>query len=144
MTTKIQAIRGMHDILPERSALWQALEDSARSVLERYGYQEIRTPLLEVTELFKRSIGEVTDIVEKEMYSFEDRGGDQLALRPEGTASCVRAAIEHGLLEQPQRIWYRGRCSAASARSAAATGSSIRSASRCSGCPDRTWTWRSS
>jgi len=108
MTTKIQAIRGMHDILPERSALWQALEDSARSVLERYGYQEIRTPLLEVTELFKRSIGEVTDIVEKEMYSFEDRGGDQLALRPEGTASCVRAAIEHGLLEQPQRIWYRG------------------------------------
>jgi histidyl-tRNA synthetase len=68
----------------------------------------MRTPLVEVTELFKRSIGEVTDIVEKEMYSFEDRGGDSLALRPEGTASCVRAAIEHGLLDQPQRIWYRG------------------------------------
>jgi histidyl-tRNA synthetase len=108
MAKNIQAIRGMHDILPEQSTIWQHLEDQARSVLERYGYREIRTPLLEVSELFKRSIGEVTDIVEKEMYSFEDRGGDNLALRPEGTASCVRAAIEHGLLEQPQRIWYRG------------------------------------
>ncbi|MCF7991250.1 MAG: histidine--tRNA ligase [Thiohalocapsa sp.] len=108
MSGKIQAIRGMHDILPERSALWQHLEDRVRNVLEAYGYREMRTPLVEVTELFKRSIGEVTDIVEKEMYSFEDRGGDQLSLRPEGTASCVRAAIEHGLLDQPQRIWYRG------------------------------------
>jgi len=108
MAKKIQAIRGMHDILPEHSPIWQHLEDQARAVLERYGYRELRTPLVEVTELFKRSIGEVTDIVEKEMYSFEDRGGDTLALRPEGTASCVRAAIEHGLLEQPQRIWYRG------------------------------------
>jgi histidyl-tRNA synthetase len=98
----------MHDILPAQSPIWQHLEDQARAVLERYGYREMRTPLVEVTELFKRSIGEVTDIVEKEMYSFEDRGGDQLALRPEGTASCVRAAIEHGLLDQPQRIWYRG------------------------------------
>ena len=108
MTGKIQAIRGMHDILPNRIRLWQALEDSARKVLDAYGYAEIRTPLVEVTDLFKRSIGEVTDIVEKEMYSFEDRNGDWLSLRPEGTASCVRAAIEHGLLEQPQRLWYRG------------------------------------
>ena len=108
MAKKIQAIRGMHDILPAQSPVWQFLEDQVRAVLESYGYNELRTPLVEVTELFKRSIGEVTDIVEKEMYSFEDRGGDQLALRPEGTASCVRAAIEHSLLDQPQRIWYRG------------------------------------
>ncbi len=108
MAKKIQAIRGMHDILPAQAPVWQFLEDQARAVLERYGYSELRTPLVEVTELFKRSIGEVTDIVEKEMYSFEDRGGDQLALRPEGTASCVRAAIEHSLLDQPQRIWYSG------------------------------------
>jgi histidyl-tRNA synthetase len=108
MARNIQAIRGMHDILPEQIPLWQTLEDSARAVLEGYGYQEIRTPLLEVTELFARSIGEVTDIVEKEMYSFDDRNGDSLSLRPEGTASCVRAAIEHGLLSSPRRIWYRG------------------------------------
>jgi histidyl-tRNA synthetase len=108
MAQNIQAIRGMHDITPERVGLWQALEDGARRVLDAYGYAEIRTPLVEVTELFKRSIGEVTDIVEKEMYSFEDRNGDGLSLRPEGTASCVRAAIEHGLLNQPQRLWYRG------------------------------------
>ncbi len=108
MAKNIQAIRGMHDILPEQSPLWQRLEDAARQVLDAYGYAEIRTPLVEVTELFKRSIGEVTDIVEKEMYSFEDRNGDSLSLRPEGTASCVRAAIEHGLLAQPQRLWYRG------------------------------------
>ncbi|NBC47252.1 MAG: histidine--tRNA ligase [Gammaproteobacteria bacterium] len=106
--TPIRAIRGMHDLLPDESGLWQQVEDRARAVLEGYGYQEMRTPLVEVSELFKRSIGEVTDIVEKEMYSFEDRGGDQLSLRPEGTASCVRAAIEHGLLDQPRRIWYRG------------------------------------
>ncbi|MBK1717271.1 histidine--tRNA ligase [Thiocystis violacea] len=108
MSKYIQAIRGMHDILPERIAIWHRLEDSARQVLSAYGYAEIRTPLVEVTELFKRSIGEVTDIVEKEMYSFEDRNGDSLSLRPEGTASCVRAAIEHGLLVQPRRLWYRG------------------------------------
>jgi histidyl-tRNA synthetase len=106
--TPLRAIRGMHDLLPQDSGRWQQLEDIARAVLEAYGYQEMRTPLLEVSELFKRSIGEVTDIVEKEMYSFEDRGGDHLSLRPEGTASCVRAAIEHGLLDQPRRIWYRG------------------------------------
>ncbi len=108
MAQNIKAIRGMHDILPERVSLWQTLEDGARQVLDAYGYREIRTPLVEMTELFKRSIGEVTDIVEKEMYSFADRNGDSLSLRPEGTASCVRAAIEHGLLAQPQRIWYRG------------------------------------
>ena len=107
-TRQLQAIRGMHDILPEQSPLWQQIEDRARAVLDGYGYRELRTPLVEVTELFKRSIGEVTDIVEKEMYSFEDRGGDNVSLRPEGTASCVRAAIEHGLLDQPRRIWYRG------------------------------------
>ena len=108
MVRNIQAIRGMHDILPGQIRLWQTLEDRARAVLEGYGYQEIRTPLVETTELFKRSIGEVTDIVEKEMYSFDDRNGDSLSLRPEGTASCVRAAIEHGLLSAPQRLWYRG------------------------------------
>ena len=108
MAKNIQAIRGMHDTLPDQIARWQTLEDRARDVLDAYGYREIRTPLVEVTELFKRSIGEVTDIVEKEMYSFEDRNGDNLSLRPEGTASCVRAAIEHGLLAQPQRLWYRG------------------------------------
>jgi len=108
MSKHIKAIRGMHDLLPERIGLWQQLEDSARHVLDAYGYEEIRTPLVEVTDLFKRSIGEVTDIVEKEMYSFQDRNGDSLSLRPEGTASCVRAAIEHGLLDRPRRLWYRG------------------------------------
>jgi len=108
MSKYIQAIRGMHDILPERIAVWQHVEQTAREVLAGYGYSEIRTPLVEVTELFKRSIGEVTDIVEKEMYSFADRHGDSLSLRPEGTAGCVRAAIEHGLLTQPQRLWYQG------------------------------------
>jgi histidyl-tRNA synthetase len=108
MSKYIQAIRGMHDILPERIAIWHRIEEAAREVLAGYGYSEIRTPLVEVTELFKRSIGEVTDIVEKEMYSFADRHGDSLSLRPEGTASCVRAAIEHGLLVQPQRLWYQG------------------------------------
>jgi len=108
MAHKIQAIRGMHDVLPERIGGWHQLEDTARRVLESYGYTEIRTPLVEVTELFKRSIGEVTDIVEKEMYSFEDRNGDSLSLRPEGTASCVRAMIENGMLDRPYRLWYRG------------------------------------
>jgi histidyl-tRNA synthetase len=108
MAPTIQAIRGMHDILPDQILIWQTLEDRARQVLESYGYGEIRTPTVELTELFKRSIGEVTDIVEKEMYSFTDRNGDSLTLRPEGTASCVRSAIEHGLLTHPQRLWYRG------------------------------------
>jgi histidyl-tRNA synthetase len=108
MAAKIQAIRGMHDILPAQTPLWQHLEEAVRELMHRYGYREIRMPIVEVTELFKRSIGEVTDIVEKEMYSFADRNGDGLTLRPEGTAGCVRAAIENGLLNQPQRLWYQG------------------------------------
>ncbi len=99
----------MHDVLPERSPLWQFLERRVAAVLAAYGYREIRMPILEMTELFRRSIGEVTDIVEKEMYTFDDRNGDSLTLRPEGTAGCVRAAMEHGLLHnQVQRLWYQG------------------------------------
>ncbi|WP_276605505.1 histidine--tRNA ligase [Halomonas borealis] len=106
---KIQAIRGMNDLLPDQSPLWQYFEGQMRALMGRYGYDEIRTPIVEQTALFKRSIGEVTDIVEKEMYTFEDRNGDSLTLRPEGTASCVRAAMEHGLLHnQTQRLWYQG------------------------------------
>jgi histidyl-tRNA synthetase len=106
---KIQSLRGMHDLLPGNSEIWQYLEKTVADVLSRYSYQEIRFPILEQTELFKRSVGEATDIVEKEMYSFEDRNGDQLSLRPEGTAGCVRACTEHGLLHnQTQRLWYSG------------------------------------
>jgi histidyl-tRNA synthetase len=109
MTRNLQAVRGMRDLLPEQTPLWQWLEREIAHVIGAYGYQEIRLPLLEATELFKRSIGEVTDIVEKEMYTFEDRNGDSLTLRPEGTAGCVRAGIEHGLLHnQVQRLWYQG------------------------------------
>lgn len=106
---KIQAIRGMNDILPEQTPVWQFVETVVRRVLRQYGYQEIRMPIVEQTDLFRRSIGEVTDIVEKEMYTFEDRNGDSLTLRPEGTAGCVRAAEEHGLLfNQTRRLWYMG------------------------------------
>lgn len=99
----------MHDILPDQSGLWLFMEACVVEVLERYGYREIRTPIAEMTELFRRSIGDVTDIVEKEMYTFEDRNGDSLTLRPEGTAGCVRAGIQHGLFHnQVQRLWYRG------------------------------------
>jgi len=99
----------MHDLLPDQSPRWQFLESRVRRVLARYGYQEMRMPIVESTDLFKRSIGEVTDIVEKEMYTFDDRNGDSLTLRPEGTAGCVRAALEHGLLHnQTQRVWYQG------------------------------------
>jgi len=109
MAKKIQAIRGMNDILPDQSPVWQYLEGTVKDVLAAHGYAEIRMPVLEQTNLFKRSIGEVTDIVEKEMYTFEDRNGDSLTLRPEGTASCVRACEEHGLLyNQTQRLWYTG------------------------------------
>ncbi|MCU7960223.1 MAG: histidine--tRNA ligase [gamma proteobacterium symbiont of Bathyaustriella thionipta] len=109
MSKNIKAIRGMHDILPQDSGYWQYFERSVERILGSYGYREIRMPLLESTALFKRSIGEVTDIVEKEMYSFADRNGDSLTLRPEGTASCVRAGIEHGLLyNQTPRLWYQG------------------------------------
>ncbi len=106
---KINAIRGMNDILPDQTPVWHFLENSVKSVLSAYGYSEIRMPIVEQTDLFKRSIGEVTDIVEKEMYTFEDRNGESLTLRPEGTASCVRAGEEHGLLfNQAQRLWYQG------------------------------------
>jgi len=106
---KLQAIRGMNDILPEESVYWQHVELICRELVKSYGYHEIRTPIVESTALFKRSIGDVTDIVEKEMYTFDDRNGDSLSLRPEGTAGCVRAAIEHGLLHnQVQRLWYMG------------------------------------
>jgi len=109
MSEKIQAIRGMHDILPEHSGRWQYVEAILRRILSGYGYFEIRLPLVEKTALFKRAIGEVTDIVEKEMYTFEDRNGDSLTLRPEGTAGCLRACLEHGLLHnQTQRMWYLG------------------------------------
>src|SRR5690554_6303208 len=105
---KIQSIRGMNDLLPDQSPVWQFLEDKVRSLFERYGLAEIRFPILESTDLFKRSIGEVTDIVEKEMYSFLDRNGDSLTLRPEGTAGCVRACEEAGLFPQSPRLWYKG------------------------------------
>ncbi len=109
MAKNIQAIRGMNDYLPAETALWQRIEGILKQVLSSYGYSEIRTPIVEQTPLFKRAIGEVTDVVEKEMYTFEDRNGDSLTLRPEGTASCVRAGIEHGLLyNQEQRLWYIG------------------------------------
>ncbi len=109
MSKAIQAIRGMNDILPEQTPYWQHLEDTVRRVLGSYGYREVRMPIVERTELFARSIGEVTDIVEKEMYTFADRNGDSLTLRPEGTAGCVRAGIENGLLHnQVQRLWYLG------------------------------------
>ena len=109
MSKQLQAIRGMNDILPGESALWQGLEATVREVLAAYGYSEIRLPIVEKTELFARSIGEVTDIVEKEMYTFADRNTESLTLRPEGTAGCVRACIEHGLLHnQTQRLWYAG------------------------------------
>ncbi len=109
MAKNIQAIRGMHDVLPDSTPHWQYVEQVIKEVMSAYGYQEIRLPIVEKTELFKRSIGEVTDIVEKEMYTFEDRNGDSLTLRPEGTAGCLRACLEHGLLHnQIQRLWYYG------------------------------------
>ncbi len=109
MANNIQAIRGMNDYLPQDTALWQRIEGTLKQVLGSYGYNEIRLPIVEQTPLFKRAIGEVTDVVEKEMYTFEDRNGESLTLRPEGTAGCVRAGIEHGLLyNQEQRLWYIG------------------------------------
>ena len=110
VSKKIQAIRGMNDVLPDEAHLWEFFEDTVRAWLRAYGYRNLRTPILEKTELFVRSIGEVTDIVEKEMYTFVDAlSGESLALRPEGTAACVRAVIEHNLLYGgPQRLWYWG------------------------------------
>ena len=109
MAAAIQPIRGMNDILPDATPTWQWVESVARDVFMAYGYRELRVPIVERTELFSRSIGEVTDIVEKEMYSFQDRNGDHLSLRPEATASCVRAAISNSLIHnQQQRLWYAG------------------------------------
>ena len=109
MSGKISGIRGMNDILPDETPLWQHVEGVLREVAQSYGYREFRVPVVERSELFKRSIGEVTDIVEKEMYTFEDRNGESLTLRPEGTAGIVRAAIAHGLLHnQKQKLWYTG------------------------------------
>lgn len=110
MSKPLQAIRGMNDILPEQTPLWRYFEGTVANLLDGYGYRQMRMPIVEFTELFKRSIGEVTDIVEKEMYTFDDRNGDSLTLRPEGTAACVRAVLEHGLAGggQTQKLWYIG------------------------------------
>lgn len=109
MTDRIQAIRGMNDILPDRTDSWRLIENLFASCMSSYGYNEIRFPIVENTQLFKRTIGEVTDIVEKEMYTFADLNGESISLRPEGTASCVRACLEHGLLHnQQQKLWYLG------------------------------------
>ncbi len=109
MSKLIHAIRGMNDILPDETSLWLYAETTFRRILQGYGYRQIRFPILEKTELFKRSIGDTTDIVTKEMYTFLDRNQESLTLRPEGTAACIRACLEHSLLRQPiQRLWYRG------------------------------------
>lgn len=109
MSRRIQAIRGVNDLLPEAMVGWQRLEAAVQAVLSAYGYHELRIPVLEKTELFARSIGQSTDIVGKEMYTFDDRGGDSITLRPEATAGIVRAGIEHGLLHnQVQRFWCSG------------------------------------
>jgi histidyl-tRNA synthetase len=109
MEQRYQAIRGMNDILPDNISVWQWVESELKTLALMYGYHEIRFPIVESLDLFKRTIGEVTDIVEKEMYTFQDRNEDKLALRPEGTAGCVRAGIEHGLLHNQQRkLWYIG------------------------------------
>ena len=110
MSNTLQSVRGMNDILPDEAEFWELFEDTVRTWLKGYGYRPIRMPIVEPTPLFKRAIGEVTDIVEKEMYSFEDSlNGEQLTLRPEGTAGCVRAVIQHGLANQiPRRLYYIG------------------------------------
>ncbi|WP_323847085.1 histidine--tRNA ligase [Microbulbifer magnicolonia] len=105
---QLRAIRGMNDLLPEQSPVWQYVESTLSELFARYGYSEIRTPYLEATQLFSRAVGEATDIVEKEMYTFDDKSGDSVTLRPEGTAGTVRAAIQNNLLSQPQRLWYFG------------------------------------
>jgi histidyl-tRNA synthetase len=106
---KLQSIKGMNDIVPPDSSAWQLAEQLLSTILHSYGYRQIRLPIIEYTAVFERSIGDVTDIVQKEMYTFEDRNGDSLTLRPEGTAGCVRALLEHGLLNQQNRkLWYIG------------------------------------
>ena len=107
--SQIKAIRGMNDILPDQTSLWLNVESVCQRIVEAHSYQQIRTPIVESTHLFQRSIGADTDVVSKEMYTFEDRNGDSLTLRPEGTASCVRAGMENGLFyNQQQRLWYSG------------------------------------
>lgn len=109
MTQTLQAIRGMNDILPEDAPYWSLLDNACRRVARHYHYSEIRFPILESTQLFQRSMGQDTDIIAKEMYSFDDRNGDSVTLRPEGTAGCLRACIQHGLLHNAvQRVWYSG------------------------------------
>ena len=109
MANTIQAIRGMNDLLPEDTSVWQQVEKVLRDSVSSFGYSEVRMPIVEKTSLFCRAIGEVTDVVEKEMYTFEDKSGDSLSLRPEGTAGCVRACLEHNLIyNQEQRLWYMG------------------------------------
>ena len=130
---KPKAIRGMNDILPGISATWRHLEQVLQEIVRSYGYDEIRLPILEYTELFRRSIGEVTDIVEKEMYTFEDRNGESLTMRPEATASVVRAGITNGLL-------HNQRCSATKSPRKGATGNSTSSTSKRSAMPAPTST----
>lgn len=109
MALTVQAVRGMNDLLPDDTSVWQQAEEVLRDVVTSYGFSEVRTPVLEHTALFNRAIGKVTDVVEKEMYTFEDRSGEQLSLRPEGTAGCVRCCLEHSLIyNQEQRLWYMG------------------------------------
>ena len=108
MTNRLQAIRGFNDVLPPATLIWQYLEAKLRECVETYAYQEVKLPFIESSALFKRCIGDITDIVEKEMYTFNDLNGDSISLRPEGTAGCVRAMIEHGLLRQVQKLWYFG------------------------------------
>lgn len=109
MAKNIQAIRGMNDCLPTQSPLWQKVENAVKSVVSAYGYNEVRMPIVEETNLFSRAVGEETDVVSKEMYTFEDRNGDSLTLRPEGTAGCVRSCIQNSLINRDeQRLWYMG------------------------------------
>ena len=106
---KIQALRGMQDLLPEEKEVFRSIEDAAREVFAGYGYQEMGMPILESTQLFKRAVGDDTDIVLKEMYTFDDRNNESITLRPEGTAGCVRIALQQGLIfNQVQRYWYHG------------------------------------
>lgn len=107
--SKLQGLRGMNDLLPEQSPAWQYVESTLRTLLSRYGYREIRTPILEDTSLFQRSIGEATDVIEKEMYTFDDRNGESISMRPEFTAGIARSVIEHNLAHnQSLRLWSTG------------------------------------
>ena len=130
MAKNIQAIRGMNDCSPTESPLWQWIEGQVRQILSSYGYSEVRMPIVESTPLFARAIGEVTDVVSKEMYTFWDND-EQLTLRPEGTAGCVRAAIEHGwIYNNEQRLWYMDQCSAMNVHKKVVTVNSIKRVSK--------------